>query len=84
MKKQDLTLLDSKELTQKEKTLKKGLGVFIGVLTVLAVAILILFVRKQFSMVAPLVAVLLGLLSILLVNRKTLADIKKELETRGK
>ena len=82
MKKQNLFELTLEQLTQKEKTLKQGLGIYIGILSVIAIALLLLFILKSFTIIPSLVAVFAALLAILSVHQKNMKDIKAEIETR--
>ncbi len=83
MKSKNLLELTPTELTEKEKTLKKVLGASLGILSVLALAIILLFIQKQYTVGWPLLMVLFSLSSILFINKKELNDIKIELETRN-
>ena len=82
MKKQNLFELTLEQLTQKEKTLKQGLGIYIGILSVMVIALLLLFILKSFTIIPSLVAVFAALLAILSVHQKNMKDIKAEIETR--
>ena len=84
MKSKDLSELSVKKLMQKKITLKTILGAFIGILSLLAVGIILLFVQKQYTVALPLLVVLFSSSSILFINKKQLNDIKTELETRNK
>ena len=49
MESKNLSELSVTELMEKEKTSKTVLGAFIGILSILAVAIIALFVLKQYT-----------------------------------
>lgn len=83
MKSKDLSELTVAELTAKGKTLKTVLGAYIGILSIFAVTLIILFVQKQHTVALPLLVVLLSSSSIMFINRKQLNDIKAELEKRS-
>jgi cobalamin biosynthesis protein CobD/CbiB len=83
MKPRNLSELSVIELTSKAKSLKMVLGAFAGILSVLAVFIILLFFQKQHSIALPLLVVLFSLSSILFISKKQLNDIKAEIETRN-
>ncbi len=83
MKSKDLSELTVTELTDKAKSLKTVLGAFIGILSVLAVGIILLFVQKQYTVALPLLAVLFSSSTIVFINKKELSNIKAELEKRN-
>ena len=83
MKSVNLSELSEQELMKKEKALKTDLGVFIGILSVLGLAIIFLFVQGQFSVALPLLVVLFSMISILFMSKKELDDIKSEIEKRN-
>ncbi len=83
MEKKNFSDLSPTELVEKEKALKKVLGAFMGILSVLVLAIILLFVQKQYTVALPLLAVLFSLSTILFISKKQLNDIKTELETRN-
>ena len=83
MKSKNLSELSVTELMKKEKMLKKVTGAFMGILSVFALALILLFIQKQYTVALPLLVVLFSLSSILFINIKELNDIKTELETRG-
>lgn len=82
MKTKNLSEMSVAELISKEKTLKAVLGAFIGILSVFAVVLILLFIQKQYTVALPLMVVLFSLSSILFMNKKQLTDIKAELERR--
>ena len=83
MKNKNLSDLSPTELMKKEITLKKVLGAFMGILSVFALAIILLFIQKQYTIALPLLVVLFSLSSILFISKKELNDIKTELKTRN-
>ena len=83
MKSVNLSELSEQELIKKEKTLKTALGALLGILSLLALAIIFLFVQGQFSVALPLLVVLFSMVSILFMSKKELDDIKTELEKRN-
>ena len=83
MKSKDLSELSVKKLMQKKITLKTILGAFIGILSLLAVGIILLFVQKQYTVALPLLVVLFSLSSIVFINKKEFSDTRAELEKRN-
>ncbi len=83
MKSKDLSELSVKELMKKKITLKTILGAFIGILSLLAVGIILLFVQKQYTVALPLLVVLFSLSSIVFINKKEFSDTRAELEKRN-
>ncbi len=83
MESKNLSELSVTELMEKEKTSKTVLGAFIGILSILAVAIIALFVLKQYTVAFPLLVVLFSSSSILFISKKQMNDIKIELEKRN-
>lgn len=83
MKSKPLSESSVAELMEKEKTSKAILGAFMSILSILAVAIIALFVQKQNTVALPLLVVLFSSSSILFINKKQLNDIKIELEKRN-
>ena len=83
MKSKNLSDLSPTELMKKKITLKTVLGALMGILSVLALAIILLFIQKQYSVAIPLLAVLFSLSSILFINKKELNTIKTELKTKN-
>ena len=83
MKSKPLSESSVAELMEKEKTLKTVLGAFMGILSILAVAIIALFVQKQNTVALPLLMVLFSSSSIMFINKKQLNHIKTELEKRN-
>ena len=79
----NLSELSTTELTEKEKTLKKTFGAFMGLLSLLALMIILLFVQNQDTVALPLLAVLSSLSLVLLSTKKQISAIKAELETRN-
>lgn len=71
------------ELKLKEKTLKTSLGIFIGLLFVLAGAILFMFFKLKTTTVAVTPFVLmLSLIGLLFFNKKNLSDVQAEIQRR--
>jgi cadmium resistance protein CadD (predicted permease) len=83
MKSKNLSELSTTELIAKEKTLKILLGAFGGILSVLALMLILLFIQKQYTIALPLLAVLFSLSTVWFTNKKELSDIKTELENRN-
>jgi CDP-diglyceride synthetase len=83
MKSENLSDLSPTELMKKGKTLKTLLGAYMGILSVLAVAIILLFVQKQYTIALPLLVVLFSSSSIMFMSKKQLSDIKAELGKKG-
>jgi hypothetical protein len=83
MKSENLSDLSPAELMKKGKTLKMVLGANVGILSVLAVFVILLFVQKQNTIALPLLVVLFSLSSIVFTLKKQLDDIKAELEKKG-
>ena len=71
MKPVNLSELSNEELIKKEKTLKTILGAYIGILSIFAFTIMLLFVQKQYTVALPLLAVLLSLSSIMFMSMFT-------------
>ncbi len=82
MKSTNLSELSEQELIKKEKNLKPILGALTGILSLLALVIVLLFVQGQFSVALPLLVVLFSLVSILFMSKKELDDVKTELKKR--
>ncbi|MBL7816613.1 MAG: hypothetical protein JNL70_16450 [Saprospiraceae bacterium] len=82
MRNKNLSELSLTELNGKEKTMKTVLGAYIGILSVLAVMIILLFVQKQYTIALPLLVVLFSSSIIVFTSKKQLNDVKKEIETR--
>ena len=83
MKSKNLSELTTTELTAKEKTLKIVTGAFMGIMSVFALALILLFIQKQYTVALPLLAVLLSLSTILFTSKKELDNIKTELQARN-
>jgi type IV secretory pathway VirB3-like protein len=83
MKNENLSDLNPTELMKKEKTLKMVLGAYMGILSFLAVGIILLFIQKQNTIALPLLVVLFSSSSIMFMSKKQLNDIKAELGKRG-
>ena len=83
MKNKNLSELSIAELNAKEKSLKTVLGAFMGILSVFVIALILLFMLKQYTVALPLVAVFFSLSSILFISKKQLKDIKTEIEARS-
>ena len=84
MESKNLSEMSVAELISKEKTLKTVLGAFMGILSVFALMIILLFIQKQYTVALPLLVVLFSLSSVLFMSKKQLSDIKAELEKREK
>ena len=82
MEKKNLSDLDVAELMKKKVSLKTILGAFMGILTVFALMLILLFVQKQYTVALPLTVVLFSSLLIFFINKKQLGDVKAELEKR--
>ena len=83
MKSLNLSELSEQELIKKEKNLKTASDALTGILSLLALAIILLFVQGQFSVALPLLVVLFSMVSILFMSKKELDDVKTELEKRN-
>jgi hypothetical protein len=83
MKSENLSDLSPAELMKKEKTLKTVLGAYIGILSVFAVTLILLFTQKQYTVAFPLLVVLFSSSLIMFISKKQLSDIKTELEKRS-
>lgn len=79
MKTTKFSEMTTEELLKSQKTSKVATYTFAGILFLLFVVNIFLFYKKGFtaSLVVPF-----ALLPILLLNFKTLSDIKKELQSR--
>ncbi len=78
----NLSELSTTELTKTEKTLKQILGAYAGILIAFAIALILLFIRKQNSVAFPLSIVFFSSLMIMWMSKKQLSNIRAELETR--
>ena len=83
MKSKPLSESSVAELMEKEKTLKTVLGAFMGILSVFALALILLFIQKQYTVALPLLVVLFSLSSIVFINKKEFSDTRAELEKRN-
>jgi hypothetical protein len=82
MKSKKKSDLSPTELMEKKKTLQKASAALMGILSVFALTLILLFVQKQYTVAIPLVAVLFSLSAILFTSKKQINDIRTELETR--
>jgi cobalamin biosynthesis protein CobD/CbiB len=83
METKNLSELSVSELTAKEKTLKIVLGAFMGILSVFAFLLILLFTQKMYTIAFPLLVVLFSTSTVWFINKKELSDIKTELENRN-
>ncbi len=70
------------ELAEKKISLKKILGAFMGILSVFAIMIILLFIQKQYTVALPLLVVLFSLSSVLFFSKKHLSDVETEMGKR--
>lgn len=75
----NLSELSLEALEAKAKTLRKGIGVLIGLLIVLFITSLALFMQKKGS---PVIAVPLALLPVVFMSKKNLDAIESEVKKR--
>ena len=54
----NLSELSTTELTKTEKTLKQILGAYAGILIAFAIALILLFIQKQYTVALPLLVVI--------------------------
>jgi L-cystine uptake protein TcyP (sodium:dicarboxylate symporter family) len=78
-----LSELSTTELTKTQKTLKQILGAYAGILIIFAIALILLFIRKQNTVAFPLSIVFFSSIIIMFISKKQLNDIKTELEKRS-
>ena len=81
IKQQDLSKLNIDELKQKEKTLKTSLGIFIGLLIVMAVTVLFMYLKLKNTTITPFV-LMASMIGLLLFNKKNLSDVQAEIKRR--
>ena len=82
MKSLNLSELSEQELIKKEKNLKTASGALIGIMSIFAIAVIVLFVQEQYTIALPLSSILFSLSLIMFKSKKQLSDIKTELEKK--
>ena len=83
MKSLNLSELSEQELIKREKNLKTAFSALIGIMSIFAIAVIVLFVQEQYTIALPLSSILFSLSLIMFKSKKQLSDIKSELEKKG-